>query len=38
MALHNTITTPATSADIMIIWGTLALPKIGQAFMIIFAT
>ena len=38
MALHNTTTTPATSAEIKTIWGTLTLPKTGKAYMMIFAT
>ena len=30
MALHNNTTTPATSAGIKPLWGTLILPKTGK--------
>ena len=30
MALHNNTTTPATSAGIKPLWGTLTLPKTGK--------
>ena len=31
MALHNNTTTPATSAGIKPLWGTLTLPKTGKS-------